>query len=166
VNIIYADKNDFFLRCTGNENARGWGTVGKNGADCIFTANNQDMIGDVVYDSVSNLDFYMVNGSSLQGAFIDDESCAGDGGRGYCNLYISPDSTWTVTGDSVVSAIYSTGSIIDENSDTVSLVSPRGTIYVRGNSSYTVTVGSYSTLDKSPEASKLDSYDSYVVDRP
>ena len=28
VNIQYADQNDFFLKCTGNSNARGWGGTG------------------------------------------------------------------------------------------------------------------------------------------
>lgn len=41
VDITYADDNPFFLKCTGNSNARGWGNSGSNGADCHFTAINQ-----------------------------------------------------------------------------------------------------------------------------
>ena len=33
VNLTYADDSEFFLRCTGNGNQRGWGTSGENGAD-------------------------------------------------------------------------------------------------------------------------------------
>ena len=73
VDIAYADDSEFFLRCTGNENRRGWGSVGSNGADCLFTAKEQEMQGDVVWDSVSDLDFYMTDGSTLTGAVVDDE---------------------------------------------------------------------------------------------
>ena len=31
----------------------------------------------------------------------------GDGGDGYCNVYISKDSTWTVTGDSTITNLSS-----------------------------------------------------------
>ncbi len=40
VDITYALDNDFFLRCTGNNNQRGWGESGANGADCLFTASS------------------------------------------------------------------------------------------------------------------------------
>lgn len=100
VDINYNDDNEFFLQCTGNTNQRGWGQSGVNGADCHFTGISQDMQGDVIWDSISDLDFYLTEGSSLTGAVVDDESYAGEGGEGYCNVYISADSTWTVTGDS------------------------------------------------------------------
>ena len=86
VDITYSDSNDIFLKCTGNSNARGWGQSGANGADCIFTADNQDMTGDVIWDSISDLDFDMVNGSTLIGAFVQDESNAGNGGNGKANI--------------------------------------------------------------------------------
>lgn len=89
VDITYADDSEFFLKCTGNSNQRGWGTTGSNGADCNFTAISQDMQGNVIWDSISQLDFYMTNGSSLTGAFVQDESNAGNGGSGYSNVYIN-----------------------------------------------------------------------------
>ena len=100
VDINYNDDNEFFLQCTGNTNQRGWGQAGANGADCHFTGISQDMQGNVIWDSISDLDFYLTDGSSLTGAVVDDESYAGEGGEGYCNVYVSADSTWTVTGDS------------------------------------------------------------------
>lgn len=63
------------------------------------------MEGSVIWDTISQLDFYMTDGSNLTGAIIDDESFAGNGGDGYCNVYVSDDSTWTVTGDSTVSKL-------------------------------------------------------------
>lgn len=144
VDITYADDSEFFLRCTGNANERGWGTTGANGSQCTFTADTQDMQGDVIWDSISELDFYMTNGSSLTGAFVDDESYAGNGGNGYCNVYISKDSTWTVTGDSTITNLYNAGTIVDKDGNTVSVVGTDGTVYVKGNSSYTITVSNYS----------------------
>ena len=57
VDINYNDDNEFFLQCTGNTNQRGWGQAGANGADCHFTGISQDMQGDVIWDSISDLDF-------------------------------------------------------------------------------------------------------------
>ena len=74
VDITYNDDNEFFLQCTGNNNQRGWGQSGANGSDCNFTADSQDMKGNVIWDSISDLDFYMTNGSTLEGAFVNDES--------------------------------------------------------------------------------------------
>ena len=105
VDITYNDDNEFFLQCTGNNNQRGWGQSGANGSDCNFTADSQDMKGNVIWDSISDLDFYMTNGSTLEGAFVNDESNAGNGGDGYCNVVIDKDSTWTVTGDSIITSL-------------------------------------------------------------
>ena len=54
------------------------GTAGANGSDCTFTADDQDMEGTVIWDSISDLDFYMTNGSTLTGYFVDDETYAGN----------------------------------------------------------------------------------------
>lgn len=143
VDITYADENDFFLKVTGNDNERGWGTSGENGAQCTFTAINQEMVGDIIWDSISTLDFEMTDGSVLTGAFIDDETCAGNGGDGYANLTISSDSKWIVTGDSVLTSLTNNGTIVDEDGNTVSVVGTDGTVYVEGTSSYTITVESY-----------------------
>lgn len=93
VDITYAPDSEFFLRCTGNNNQRGWGQTGNNGSDCLFTAINQEMQGDVVWDSISDLDFYITDNSTLTGAIVDDETYAGNGGNGYCNVYLAEGCT-------------------------------------------------------------------------
>lgn len=143
VDITYSDSNDFFLKCTGNSNARGWGQSGANGADCIFTADNQDMTGDVIWDSISDLDFDMVNGSTLIGAFVQDESNAGNGGNGYANLTIDKTSAWIVTGDSTLSSLTKHGLIEDADGKTVTIKDTNGNVLVDGTSNYTITVDSY-----------------------
>ena len=143
VDITYSDSNDFFLKCTGNSNARGWGQSGANGADCIFTADNQDMTGDVIWDSISDLDFDMVNGSTLIGAFVQDESNTGNGGNGYANLTIDKTSAWIVTGDSTLSSLTNHGLIEDADGKTVTIKDTNGNVLVDGTSNYTITVDSY-----------------------
>ena len=166
VNITYADDNDFFLKCTGNSNQRGWGESGKNGADCLFTAVKQEMQGDVVWDSISQLDFYMTDGSTLSGAVTDDESNAGEGGDGYCNLYIGEDCTWTVTGDSTLTSLSNRGTIVDADGNTVTVKGTDGTVYVEGESSYTVTVDSYSDNADLSGASSTTQWSDYEVEKP
>ena len=143
VNITPSSNNEFFLKCTGNANKRGWGQSGANGADCSFTAENQKMEGDVVWDSISNLKFKMTEGSILTGGFIQDESCAGNGGSGTAVQSIDAASTWIVTKDSQLSSLTNKGTIKDTEGKTVTIKGSDGTVYVQGDSTYTVTVESY-----------------------
>lgn len=166
VDINYNDDNEFFLQCTGNTNQRGCGQSGVNGADCHFTGISQDMQGDVIWDSISDLDFYLTEGSSLTGAVVDDESYAGEGGEGYCNVYVSADSTWTVTGDSTVSSLENEGTIVDSNGKTVTIQGTDGTVYVQGDSEYTITTGSYSDTADMSGATAIQDQSVYTVEKP
>ena len=166
VDITYNDDNEFFLQCTGNNNQRGWGQSGANGSDCNFTADSQDMKENVIWDSISDLDFYMTNGSTLEGAFVNDESNAGNGGDGYCNVVIDKDSTWTVTGDSIITSLSNAGTITDADGKTVSIVGTDGTTYVEGDSDYTITVGSYQDSADTFVSTTVDDWSSYEVERP
>lgn len=166
VKITQSDDAEYFLRVSGNNNQRGWGTSGSNGADTNFTANDQEMTGDVIWDSISKLDFYMENGSVLTGAVVDDETYAGNGGSGYANMYIDSGSAWIVTGDSTVTNLYNAGTIRDADGNTVTIKGTDGTVYVQGTSSYTITVSSYSTTVDMSGAISGVSYDDYKVAAP
>ena len=166
VAVTMADDAEFFLRCTGNNNQRGWGTAGDNGADCNFTADSQEMNGDIIYDSISNLDFYMTNGSTLNGAIVDDESCAGNGGDGAAKVYIDKSSAWTVTGDSTVTDLYNAGTIKDADGKTVTVKGTDGTTYVDGDSEYTVTVTKYSEDADMSGALAVPAWSDYEVTEP
>ena len=166
VDITYADENDYFLRCTGNSNQRGWGQTGANGADCQFTAVSQKMEGDVLWDSISQLDFYITEGSSLTGAVKDDETNAGNGGSGYCSIYLTKDSSWTVTGDSSLTNLYSEGTILDAEGKTVTIKDSDGKVYVKGDSAYTITVENYSDQADITGASQGTSWSDYQIERP
>jgi hypothetical protein len=166
VDITYNDDSEFFLQCTGNNNQRGWGQSGSNGSDCNFTADSQDMKGNVIWDSISDLDFYMTNGSTLEGAFVNDETYAGNGGDGYCNVVIDKDSTWTVTGDSKITSLSNAGTITDADGKTVSVVGTDGTTYVEGDSDYTITVDSYQDRADTSASTSIDDWSNYEVERP
>ena len=166
VDITYNNDNEYFLRCTGNNIERGWGESGANGADCDFTAISQDMEGSVIWDTISQLDFYITDGSTLTGAIIDDESFAGNGGDGYCNVYVSDDSTWTVTGDSTVSKLSNAGTIVDDSGKTVTVKGTDGTVYVEGDSDYTITVDKYEDTADTSGSDTVASWSDYEVEKP
>lgn len=166
VNITYAEDSEFFLRCTGNHNQRGWGKSGENGADCLFTAVKQDMEGSIIWDSISKLDFYLTDGSTLKGAVLEDETSAGENGDGYSNLYIGEGCIWTVTGDSVLSRLFCAGTMEDENGKTVTVKGNDGSIYVEGDSSYTITVDAYEDTADLSGASALTAWEDVKVERP
>lgn len=129
VDITNAEDSEFFLKCTGNANQRGWGTTGANGADCLFTAIDQTMEGNVIWDSISDLDFYM-------------------------------------TGDSTVSALHCAGTIEDNEGKTVTVKGTDGTVYVEGDSSYTITVTSYEDSADLSGASTTTSWSAYETEKP
>ena len=143
VTLNNSDSDDSLLKCTGNSNARGWGTAGANGADCKFTADTQTMEGSIIWDSISTLEVSLTNDSVWTGAFVQDESNAGNGGDGYANLSVDSSSTWLVTGDSTLSSLSCAGTIQDAKGNTVTIQGTDGTVYVEGTSSYTITVTSY-----------------------
>ena len=143
VTIQAAADSEYFLRCTGNSNQRGWGTAGANGADCVFTGIAQQMQGNVIWDSISTLDLYLTAQSTLTGAVVQDESCAGEGGNGYCVVHVSENSTWTVTADSTVTALYCAGNLVDAQGNAVRVVSPEGEVLREGTSDVTVTADYY-----------------------
>ncbi|MBQ8075800.1 MAG: hypothetical protein IJ237_07435 [Oscillospiraceae bacterium] len=144
VEIESADDCEYFLRCTGNSNQRGWGKVGANGAECSFTAIDQNLDGDILWDSISTLSLSLTEGSVLTGAVLDDESCAGEGGGGSCSLVIDESSSWIVTGDSILTDLTCNGIISDPDGNTVTIARTDGTVLLSGTSIYTVTVESYS----------------------
>lgn len=163
VDIKYSDDNPFFLQCTGNNNKRGWGTSGANGSDCVFTAEKQDMKGDIIWDSISKLDLYMKDGSILKGAVKDDETYAGNGGDGYCNISVSKDSKWIVTGDSELTTLSNEGTIVDKDNKKVTIKGTDGKVYVKGDGKYTITVDKYSESADFSNAATADSWSSHEV---
>lgn len=164
VAISAAEDSEYFLRCTGNANERGWGKSGANGADCTFTAIEQIMQGDVMWDTISTLTMYLTEGSVLTGAVVNDESCAGEGGDGYAEMYIDAGSSWVVTGDSRLTALHCEGSVLDAEGKAVSIVSADGSVLVEGDSAYTVTVDRYSAECDLSGCGTISAWEDYAVE--
>lgn len=164
VKLTQAKDSPYFLRCTGNSL---WGQTGGNGAECTFTASAQEMTGDVIWDSISSLNFYLTDGSKLTGSVKDDESAAGHSkGSGHCDMYIGEDSTWVVTGNSTLSALYSEGKIVDTDGKTVTVKDAAGKRLVRGTSKFVVTVDSYKDSVDLSGALSVPKWADYQVTRP
>lgn len=163
VAITYADENDFFLRCTGNANQRGWGTSGNNGANCTFLGKNQTMEGNVIWDRISQLDLSLIEGSTLRGAVLLEETYAQ--GSGSATLFIDESSAWIVTADSYVSQLHCRGQIIDPEGNTVTIKGQNGTVFVQGTGSLTVTVDSYDT-QLQEQTLQFHTWDTFAVRKP
>ena len=127
----------FLLKCTGNRNARGWGREGANGARSVFTAVRQALEGNILWDRISTLTVTLTEGSVWTGAFLETDSAAGDGGA---SLVIDENSTWIVTGDSVLTSLENRGTIADAEGRTVTIRTAAGEVLVAGESAYCVTV--------------------------
>ncbi|MBP3853308.1 MAG: hypothetical protein J6D18_01925, partial [Erysipelotrichaceae bacterium] len=166
VDIQYAQENDFFLRCTGNANQRGWGQAGQNGADCTFTAIEQEMQGNIIWDSISTLDLYMTENSHWTGAFIKDDTYANQGSGGSAKLVIEKGSTWTVTENSIVTELCNEGDIVDAQGKTVTIQSEQGEVFVKGDSEIIITVESYSEKADLSEANSIPSWKSVQQEKP
>lgn len=166
VEISYPEDSEYFLKCTGNANERGWGESGSNGADCLFTAISQEIQGDILWDSISQLDVYLTDQSSFSGAFIDEESNAGSGGDGYCAVYVEEGSEWTVTENSTVTELHCEGTITDEEGKTVTIKGTDGTVYVEGDSSCVVTTEIYEDSADCSGASSVTEWSTYETEKP
>lgn len=145
VEMVYPKGMDTFLLCACNTNQRGWGTAGANGSECVLYTVDQEIDGNLIYDTWSYLGVYMTKDSDLEGAIL----CREDNGDRGCDVYMDQSSEWTVTGDSIVRDFYTGGAEIEDDDDkTVSIVGADGTEYVKGDSKYTITVtGKFGTDD-------------------
>jgi len=73
-NVAIVPYNGVFLKVVGNDARTGWGVVGKNGGQCVFTADHQDIAGDIIVDKISTLDFSLTSGSTLRGTINNANS--------------------------------------------------------------------------------------------
>lgn len=89
----------YLLLVAGNSSSRGWGTEGANGGIAEFNLINQEAVGDVMVDSISELTMNLSEGTSYTGAINSDGTTAGS-----ITLSIDDSSSWTLTADSYVTA--------------------------------------------------------------
>ncbi|MBS6947389.1 MAG: adhesin [Bifidobacterium scardovii] len=137
------------LQASGND-ANGWGQAGSNGATVNFTGRGQTLAGDVVADTISTVNLYLLDGTTWTGAAsITDNASAASGSTSDAPITVNVDgtSTWIVTDDTTISAlnVADGGSVVDADGDTVTIIADGGTV-VKGTGDVTVTViGGYTT---------------------
>jgi hypothetical protein len=150
VEMIYPETYKGFLLCACNTNQRGWGTAGANGSECVLYCMDQELMGDIEFDTWSYLDCYFTDGSEATTAFIQRED---NGDRG-CSVYLDETSTIILTDNSTVQNLYTGGgTIVDESGKSVSILGADGTVYVKGDSDLSITVTkTYSTEDKAAQS--------------
>ena len=117
VDLTLAD-DTYLLLVAGNNSSRGWGTAGANGGIAEFNLSGQTIAGDIMVDSISELAMTISDGSSYTGAINADGTTASS-----LSVTIDDSSTWTLTGDSYITAF-------NGNMDNVNLNGY--TLYVNG----------------------------------
>ena len=89
--LLLSDDGTLLIVSTGR-----WGKDGKNGGDCTLNAKNQTLTGDTAVDAISSLTMNLSDGSSYTGTIT---------GEGKITVALDASSTWTLTGDSYVTAL-------------------------------------------------------------
>lgn len=98
-----------FLRAA----AAGWGSEGSNGGQVTLKAEGQAIDGDMVVDDVSNLNLYLSDSSTFNGA-INADGAAGD-----VYVELAGGSKWVLTGDSYITSLTCDADSIDLNGHTL-----------------------------------------------
>ena len=106
---IVNESDGVFLRAA----AAGWGKEGSNGGQVTLNADNQAIDGDMVVDSVSNLNLYLKNGSTFKGSINPS------GAAGAVYVELAGGSTWTLEGDSYISSLTCEAGSINLNGHTL-----------------------------------------------
>ena len=121
VEIDNQESDGYLLRVSGNSASRGWGSAGANGAQVEFTAENQELDGDIVVDSISTLDMTLTGNSHFTGTIrIIENEQNGTAVEDNAVVTVEAGSTWTLTGDCTLTSLVNNG-IIDFNGYTITL---------------------------------------------
>ena len=106
---IKNEADGIFLRAA----AAGWGSEGSNGGQVTLNASKQTINGDMVVDSVSNLNLYLKDKSTYTGAINSD------GQQGEVYVEIESGSIWTLSGDSYITSLTCEADSINLNGHTL-----------------------------------------------
>lgn len=112
VAIVNEESDGYLFNITGNSASRGWGTAGSNGADVTAVFSDETIDGDIRVDSISKLDLTLSDGTSYSGSINIVENT--EGGTALSDnavITIDEGSTWTLTGDSVITKLVNNGTI-------------------------------------------------------
>ncbi len=112
VQLINHDSDSYLMNICGNSASHGWGTAGANGAQVVFTADQQELNGDIVVDTISTLAMTLKGNSTFTGTInIIDNAQDGTAVSDNAVLTIEAGSTWNLTGDCTISSLTNNGTI-------------------------------------------------------
>ncbi len=121
VQLINHDSDSYLMNICGNSASHGWGTAGANGAQVVFTADQQELNGDIVVDTISTLAMTLKGNSTFTGTInIIDNAQDGTAVSDNAVLTIEAGSTWNLTGDCTISSLTNNGTI-NSNGYTITL---------------------------------------------
>ncbi len=113
--------NDTLLKVEGNSSSRGWGKSGQNGGNVTFTADSQQLTGNITVDTISTLNLNLTNGSGFEGTLnIVDNAAGGTTVADNAVVTVDEGCTWTLTGDCTVTSLTNNGTI-NFNGHTITL---------------------------------------------
>lgn len=145
--LDFDSDNVYLLYAAGND-SNNWGTAGSNGAVVKFTGLGETLSGNIVADTISSADVYLLDGTVWTGAAAIEENAVNTNATDApVTINVSSDSKWVVTADSTVTNlnVEDGGQVVDEDGKIVTIIANGETI-VEGDSDITVTVsGTYST---------------------
>lgn len=120
-NVTIENSGDgVLLRVAGSDAEAGWGTPGQNGAQATVIAEAQQLTGDIVVDTQSQLALRLTEGSTLTGSVQILQSAEERAAEETAVVTIEKGSRWELTADCVISALYNEGEI-DYNGYTITL---------------------------------------------
>ena len=109
--------SNVLVKCEGTTE---WGNEGKNGGNLVLNANNQQLIGDILVDEISNLEMKLVS-STYEGTINSNNTAEG------VSITLDKDSKIVLTGDSYITSI-------DDEDETYSNIDFNGyKLYVNGS---------------------------------
>ena len=149
------------ITAAGND-ANNWGTAGSNGAIAAFTGINQDLEGNVEVDTISTVDFFLLDGSTWEGASDIVDNAKASTNAEHLNVYIDSTSEWIVTDDSTVSNLNLAkgGKLVDKQGKAVKVADADGNVLVEGASDIMVYVNDvFSTSVSTTEANAIEAAD-------
>ena len=94
-----------------------WGTTGSNGANVDFTADSEQLKGDITCDSISTIAATLKNNTTLKGSINADNTAKS------VTLSLDSTSTWNVAGTSYI------GKLVDGNTTLANIKDNGNTIY-------------------------------------
>ena len=162
--LLMAAGSDVASDLSPTSDTASFGTAGKNGATVTLTAIEQKLEGDIVVDSISSVDIFLLDGSSWTGSCDITANAAGADLADNIAVNIDATSGWVVTEDSTVSSlnIEKGGKLVDADGKAVTIVDADGNKLVDGASDVEVAVAdTFTTTVKttdanSPKGSAID----------